>query len=177
MRRSFKKAFVSPFGWIALLFLLCAKGHLEIIDTEYSVRTALAIIEQRSMLIDAVDPLVLEIAPQVEGTDKIYSQYGLDFAFLSLPIVLTGKVLANPGGIEQRIPIDFLLSFYNIPFAILGLGRRNTRRGSRQFHSRIYSPRKRHLRRLSIHCPRLLVAWIDWFASSPLCQKKNKDYY
>jgi len=111
----------SPLLWIALLFLLSAKGHLEIIDTEYSVRTALAIIEQRSMLIDAVDPLVLEIAPQVEGTDKIYSQYGLGLAFLFLPIVLAGKVMASIVQIDQRIPIDFLLSFYNIPFAILGL--------------------------------------------------------
>jgi hypothetical protein len=111
----------SPLLWIALLFLLSAKGHLEIIDTEYSVRTALAIIEQGSMLIDVVDPLFLEIAPQVEGTDKIYSQYGLGLAFLFLPIVLTGKVLASLGGIEQRLCIDFLLSFYNIPFAILGL--------------------------------------------------------
>jgi hypothetical protein len=111
----------SPFPWLAIIYLLSAKGHLEMIDTEYSVRTAIAIVEEGSMLIEVVDPTFLEIAPKVEGSDKIYSQYGLGLAFLFLPIVLAGKVLASLGGIEQRLCIDFLLSFYNIPFALLGL--------------------------------------------------------
>lgn len=111
----------SPFPWLALLYLLSAKGHLEIIDTEYSVRTALAIVEDGSMLIEVVDPQVLEIAPKVEGTEKIHSQYGLGLVVIFLPIVLLGKVLAGIGGLDQRVLIDFLLSFYNVPFAILGL--------------------------------------------------------
>ena len=94
---------------------------MEIIDTEYSVRTALAVIEEGSMLIEAVDPAVLENAPKVEGTDKIYSQYGVGLVVIFLPMVLTGKVMASLIQIDQRIPIDFLLSFYNVPFAILGL--------------------------------------------------------
>lgn len=94
---------------------------MEIIDTEYSVRTALAVIEEGSMLIEAVDPAVLENAPKVEGTDKIYSQYGVGLVVIFLPIILAGKVMASLIQIDQRIPIDFLLSFYNVPFAILGL--------------------------------------------------------
>jgi hypothetical protein len=115
------KFFRRPLVWIAVIFCLSAKGHLEIIDTEYSVRTSLAILEEGSMLIEAVDSHILAIVPEVEGTDKIYSQYGLGLVVLFLPIVLWGKAFAVLVGIDQRIPIDFLLSFYNIPFAILGL--------------------------------------------------------
>ena len=111
----------SPFGWLALLYIPSAKGHLEIIDTEYSVRTAIAIIEDGSMLIDPVDPIVREIAPEIEGTDKIYSQYGLGLVTIFLPIVLLGKGVAWLASIDQRVTIDFLLSFYNLPFALLGL--------------------------------------------------------
>lgn len=111
----------SPLWILALLFCISAKGHLEIIDTEYSVRTALAILEEGTMLIEVVDPQLLAIVPEVEGTEKIYSQYGLGLVALFLPIILLGKTFAILAGIDQRIPIDFLLSFYNIPFAILGL--------------------------------------------------------
>ena len=74
-----------------MLLLISAKGHLEIIDTEYSVRTALSLIEKGSMLIDVVDPAVLEIAPKIDGTNKIYSQYGLGLVAIFLPIVSLGK--------------------------------------------------------------------------------------
>ena len=111
----------SPFPWLALLYLLTAKGHLEMVDTEYSVRTAIAIVEEGSMLIEVVDPAVLEIAPEVAGTEKIYSQYGLGLVGIFLPLVVVGKGIATVTGLEQRVPIDYLLSFYNIPFALLGL--------------------------------------------------------
>ena len=73
------------------------------------------------MLIDVVDPAVLEIAPKIDGTDKIYSQYGLGLVAIFLPIVCVGKLVSLALAIDQRIVIDFLLSFYNVPFAILGL--------------------------------------------------------
>lgn len=111
----------SPIPWLLLLFFISAKGHLEIIDTDYSVRTVLAIMEDGSMLIEPVDPAIRERAPDIAETDKIYSQYGLGLAVIFLPVVLAGKVMASLVQIDQRIPIDFLLSFYNVPFAILGL--------------------------------------------------------
>jgi hypothetical protein len=107
--------------WIGFIFIFTAKGHLEIIDTEYSVRTALAIIEEGSMLIEAVDPAVLKNAQKVDKNGKIYSNYGVGLVVIFLPLVLAGKVIASIVQIDQRIPIDFLLSCYNIPFAILGL--------------------------------------------------------
>lgn len=73
------------------------------------------------MLIDVVDPAVLEIAPKIQGTEKIYSQYGLGLVAIFLPIVSLGKLISLTFGFDQRIVIDFLLSFYNIPFALLGL--------------------------------------------------------
>ena len=113
--------FSSPLGLVALFLLLSTKGHLEIIDTEYSVRTAFALIEKGSILIDVVDPTVLEIAPKIDGTDKIYSQYGLGLVAIFLPIVSLGKLIAFLFSFDQRIITDFLLSFYNVPFAVLGL--------------------------------------------------------
>jgi len=113
--------FKEPLFLLAILLFLTAKGHLEIIDTEYSVRTAIVIIEDGSMLIDVVDPTVLEIAPKIHGTDKIYSQYGLGLVVIFLPIVMIGMLISLVFSVDQRIIIDFLLSFYNVPFAIFCL--------------------------------------------------------
>jgi len=110
-----------PFFLIAILLFLTAKGHLEIIDTDYSVRTALAIIEDGSLLIEPVDPRVVHRFPKIDGTDKIYSQYGIGLAIIFIPLVVVGKLIAFFTSIDQRIFIDFILSFYNIPFALLGL--------------------------------------------------------
>ena len=116
-----RKFFRSPFVLVALLFLLSAKGHLQIIDTEYSVRTALSIIEGGTMLIDPVDERIRNRFPDVDGTDKIYSQYGLGLVVILIPVVFFGKVFSFFLGLDQRIVMDFLISFYNVPFALLGL--------------------------------------------------------
>ena len=73
------------------------------------------------MLIDVIDPTVLKNAPKIDGTNKIYSQYGLGLVAIFLPIVCVGKLVSLTLAIDQRIIIDFLLSFYNVPFAMLGL--------------------------------------------------------
>lgn len=111
----------SPYLWLLFLFFITAKGHLEIIDTEYSVRTAIAIIEDGSMLIDPVDSNIRDRMPKVEGTNKIYSQYGIGILIIFIPIVLVAKFFANLTGMDQLMITHFFLSFYNIPFAILGL--------------------------------------------------------
>ena len=64
----------SPFFWLGLLYFFTAKGHLEIIDTEYSLRTAVAIIEHGSMLIEPPNSSVLLNTPVIESDGKIYSQ-------------------------------------------------------------------------------------------------------
>ena len=82
----------SPFLFLTLLFLLTAKGHIEIIDTEYSIRTAKIIIEDGTMLIDPVDSS--NKMPTIPGTDKIYSQYGIGILAVFVPIVGIAKVLS-----------------------------------------------------------------------------------
>jgi hypothetical protein len=103
------------------LLIFTTKGHLEIIDTDYSVRTAIAIVEDGSMLIEPVDQRVVDRFPKIVGTNKIYSQYGIGLAIIFLPAVILGKLIALLTSIDQRVLIDFILSFYNIPFALLGL--------------------------------------------------------
>ena len=109
----------SPFLFLTLLFLLTAKGHIEIIDTEYSIRTAKIIIEDGMMLIDPVDSN--NKMPTIPGTDKIYSQYGIGILAVFVPIVGIAKLLSIVSNLDENILTHFLLSFYNIPFAILAL--------------------------------------------------------
>ena len=121
--KSFKKFLLrfvkSPFGLLTLLFLLTAKGHIEIIDTDYSIRTAKAIIEEGTMLIDPVGKN--NKMPTITGTDKIYSQYGIGILVVFVPLVAIAKLLSMGSGADGTMFTHFLLSFYNIPFAILGL--------------------------------------------------------
>ena len=105
---------------LAALFMLTAKGHIEIIDTEYSIRTAKAIIEEGTMLIDPVS-IGAEHIPYVEGTNKIYSQYGIGLLGIFIPIISVAKLLSFCFGFEEVMLSQFILSLYNIPFALLGL--------------------------------------------------------
>ena len=100
--------------------MLTAKGHIEIIDTEYSIRTAKAIIEEGSMLINPVSSGADHI-PTIEGTNKIYSQYGIGLLAIFIPILTVSKLISFCFGVEEVMLSHFLLSFYNIPFALLGL--------------------------------------------------------
>jgi hypothetical protein len=119
MKKYWLRIFKSPFFWLILLFIITAKGHLEIIDTDYSIRTAKAIIEDGTMLIKPIDPN--HKMPRIEGTEKIYSQYGIGILAIFVPIIATSKILSLLSGLDEQLLTNFLLSFYNIPFAILGL--------------------------------------------------------
>ena len=109
----------SPFFWLTALFMLTAKGHIEIVDTDYSIRTAKAIIEAGTMLIEPVDSN--NRMPIIAGTDKIYSQYGIGILAIFVPIVAVAKLLSIASGLNESLVTHFLLSFYNIPFALLAL--------------------------------------------------------
>ena len=61
----------SPLIIIALIYILTAKGHLEISDTEYSVRTACSIIENGNLLIEPPDPAASVNFPKTVSDDKI----------------------------------------------------------------------------------------------------------
>ena len=99
------------------IYILTAKGHIEINDTDYSLRTAQAIVEDGTLLIEPPDPDMAEDAP-VLVNGKIYSKYGVGLVVLFLPIVLTAKLLAFLPGPDESHILGFLVSFYNIPFAI-----------------------------------------------------------
>lgn len=118
---SLNKYLRSPFFWIAFIYILSAKGHLELIDTEYSVRTAKAIIENGSMRIKPVDPEFIKVSVNPTEEGFIYSQYGLGLPVLFIPFITLGKLLSSILDKPEDIVISFLLSFYNIPFALLGL--------------------------------------------------------
>jgi len=97
--------------------MLTAKGHVEISDTEYSLRTARAILEDGLLLIEPPDPAVGAMA-QVRIEGKMYSMYGVGLALILLPLALLGKALAFLPGITENLATGFLVSFYNIPFAL-----------------------------------------------------------
>lgn len=107
--------------FIAVVYLLTAKGHIEISDTEYSIRTAISIIENGSLLITPPDKEAVKNFPSISEEGKIYSPYGFGLSLIFIPYILAGKIFSNILNIEQRIVTDFLISFYNLPFAILGL--------------------------------------------------------
>ena len=102
---------------VLAVYLLTAKGHVEISDTDYSLRTARALVENGTLLIDPPDPAVGASAPVlIDG--KMYSKYGVGLVFILLPLVLLGKALAFLPGITENLATGFLISFYNIPFAL-----------------------------------------------------------
>ena len=102
---------------ILVLYLLTAKGHVEISDTDYSLRTARALVEEGTLLIEPPDPDVARTAPKLVG-GKMYSKYGIGLVIILLPLVLLGKGLALIPGVSENLVTGFLISFYNIPFAI-----------------------------------------------------------
>ena len=116
---------------LGLVYLFTAKGHIEVVDTEYSIRTALSIVDNGKLLIDPPASLneaavnyfrgISNIPNQPETNGKIYSPYGIGLSIIFIPYVLLSKILGWLTGIELRLILDFILSFYNIPFAILGL--------------------------------------------------------
>ena len=73
------------------------------------------------MLISPPDKDAVINFPSIRDGDKIYSPYGFGLSLIFIPYILAGKMFSSFLNIEQRIVTDFLLSFYNLPFAILGL--------------------------------------------------------
>jgi hypothetical protein len=108
----------NPGRWIFILFcliyLLTAKGYLESSDTEFSLRTARAIVEDFSLSIK-ISP---EEAERVYLTESglAYSWYGIGLPLLFIPFVLAGNALASLAGMPEAQVIGFLISFYSVPF-------------------------------------------------------------
>lgn len=78
-------------------------------------------MENGALLIQPPDIRAVQNFPEIENLEKIYSPYGIGLSLIFIPFVLISKILALFTGIELKMILDFILSFYNIPFAILGL--------------------------------------------------------
>lgn len=105
---------------IGVIYFITAKGHIEIIDTEYSIRTAIAFLNNNSLLIEPPDKSIYNIADD-NNSFKIYSKYGIGVWILFIPFVIAGKVLSFILSIEERLALGFSLSFVSTIFGVLGL--------------------------------------------------------
>ena len=88
------------------IYLITAKGHIEVVDTEYSIRTALSIVENSALLIQPPDITAVQNFPEIGNLDKIYSPYGIGLSLIFIPFVLLSKFLALFTGIELRLILD-----------------------------------------------------------------------
>ena len=116
-----EKILSKPIGFtfcgLILLYVFSAKGHIEIIDTEYSIRTARDMVDEGSLLIEPVDPDLVKTAPVVVD-GKIYSKYGIGLALIFVPLIVVAKFLSFLTGMPTVLVEGFIVSFYNVPFAL-----------------------------------------------------------
>ncbi|HEV2135054.1 MAG TPA: hypothetical protein VGR47_12520 [Terracidiphilus sp.] len=103
--------------WMCLVvYVFSAKGYLQLSDTDFSVQTAQAILTRGQLNIPYVFLSTLK-AP----SGKSYSKYGIGLPIYYLPFVAAGDGLALLSGRPASRTTGFLLSFANIPFAMLTL--------------------------------------------------------
>lgn len=99
---------------IGLAYFLTAKGHVEVSDTEFSIRTARAIVENGSLSIQASDSEKGYFYETADG--KRYSKYGIGLAFLFIPYVIVAKLLSLFTNVSEHLVLGFIIAFYNILF-------------------------------------------------------------
>jgi hypothetical protein len=108
------------FGRVLLLCLLAfvfsAKGNLEIEDTRYSLETAQTVVNHGQLDIpDGGDYTHKGVG------GKNYSKYGIGLSLYQIPWVAAGDVTSRLIHLPTGEVTGFLLSFANIPFALLTL--------------------------------------------------------
>jgi hypothetical protein len=99
-----------------LVFVFSAKGNLEVVDTSYSLATAQAIVHHGRLDIPDGGVYTLKAA-----NGKNYSKYGIGLSLYLIPWVVTGDVISRLAHLPVGAVTGFLLSFANIPFALLSL--------------------------------------------------------
>ena len=100
---------------IAVVYVFSAKGYLEILDTQYSVETAISLVDRGSLTI----PKEGETHRAPDG--KFYSRYGVGLPISFVPYVAAGTVLSRVTHLPRMEMIGFLISFSNIPYALATL--------------------------------------------------------
>jgi hypothetical protein len=99
-----------------LFYVFSAKGYIEVSDTFFSIRTAQAIVTRGQLDIPYAEGATLQ------GPDgRSYSKYGLGLALYYVPWVAAGDALARHTRLPGPELEGFLISFANIPFAMLAL--------------------------------------------------------
>lgn len=99
-----------------LVYIFSAKGTIEVSDTVHSVQTAQAIVTRGQLDIPDDAPYTFK------GPDgRSYSKYGIGLPLYYVPAVALGDALVRVTGWPTQQVTWFLLSFVNIPFAILTL--------------------------------------------------------
>jgi hypothetical protein len=101
---------------ILVVYFFTAKGYPEIPDTSPSIQTAEALVLRGG----------LDIPPQqgstYQGRDgRSYSKYGIGLPLYYIPWVIAGLIIHRATGASSVEWNGFLVSFSNIPFAILTL--------------------------------------------------------
>lgn len=100
-----------------IVYLFTCKGYVEVSDTHYSIETADALVTRR-----ALDIPRAERWATLEGPDgRNYSKYGIGLPLYYVPWVAAGHVLSRAIGVPAVESIEFLVSFANLPFALLSL--------------------------------------------------------
>jgi hypothetical protein len=99
-----------------VIYVFSAKGYVAVPDTGYSIRTAQAIVDRGQLDIPYGEGGTLK-APD----GRSYSKYGIGLPLYFVPIVVTGNGLARMTGLSVDEMIGFLISFANIPFALLAV--------------------------------------------------------
>lgn len=106
------KSAILIFGLLCLIYLLTAKGFIEISDTYFSILTAKSLVEKGSLSIPEYRGGYTLRSPD----GRSYSKYGIGLALIFVPYIIAAKFIAHLGAFPEELVTNFLVSFYNIFF-------------------------------------------------------------
>ncbi len=93
-----------------------ARGYVQVADTRYSLQTAERIASTGHLDIEHVEGATLA------GRDgRSYSKYGIGLALYYVPFVAVARGAASLAGVPSAQLTGFLISFANVPLAVLAL--------------------------------------------------------
>ena len=99
-----------------LVYFFSAKGYLEVLDTSYSLQTAESMVTRGDLSIQH------QYGFAMQGPNGLsYSKYGIGLPLYFVPWVLAGHGLSAWTGLPESEITGFLISFANIPVALLTL--------------------------------------------------------
>jgi hypothetical protein len=101
---------------IFIIYLFSAKGYIEILDTTFSVATAVSLFDRGSLEVEHAGEGTLRAA-----NGKLYSKYGVGLPFTYLPYVALGTIVSRVVHLPRLDLVNFFISFSNIPYGIATL--------------------------------------------------------